>query len=257
MTLELNASDDRGIAVVREKIKSFASTGQIYKKGIKFIILDECDAMTNAAQFTLRRVIEKYTKNTRFCIICNYVNKIIPALQSRCTKFRFSPLKDDLIRSKIEEIALKEQVSLSPKGLDAILHLSKGDMRKCLNILQSTFMAYSQVSDENVYLCTGNPSPGDIENVLKSLLNDSFEDAFVSTWIMQKVKGFALSDILSEIQMLVTKLEDLPDSALCFLLKHLADIEYNLSQEGSEKLQTGAFVGTFQIAREQSFQMLQ
>ena len=92
MILELNASDDRGINVVREQIKSFCSTQQLMSKGIKLVILDECDSMTSAAQFALRRIVEKYTRTTRFCLICNYVSKIIPALQSRCTRFRFGPL---------------------------------------------------------------------------------------------------------------------------------------------------------------------
>lgn len=90
--MQLNASDDRGIDVVREQIKQFAETRTLFAKGFKLIILDEADMMTQQAQAALRRVIEQYTKNVRFCIICNYVNKIIPAIQSRCTRFRFSPL---------------------------------------------------------------------------------------------------------------------------------------------------------------------
>ena len=89
---QLNASDDRGIDVVREQIKSFAGTRKLFSTGVKLIVLDEADNMTHDAQFALRRVIEKYTRNTRFCLICNYVSKIIPALQSRCTRFRFAPL---------------------------------------------------------------------------------------------------------------------------------------------------------------------
>ena len=97
MTLELNASDDRGIEVVRNQIKSFAGTKQLFSSGVKLVILDEADAMTSDAQFALRRVIEKNTKSTRFCLICNYVSKIIPALQSRCTRFRFAPLKPEQV----------------------------------------------------------------------------------------------------------------------------------------------------------------
>ena len=100
MTLELNASDDRGIDVVRNQIKEFAGTRRLFSRGIKLIILDEADMMTNDAQFALRRVIEKYTSNARFCLICNYANKIIPALQSRCTKFRFAPLAPDQVRGR-------------------------------------------------------------------------------------------------------------------------------------------------------------
>ena len=141
MTLELNASDARGINVVRNEIKEFAGTKQLFSKGIKLIILDEADAMTNDAQFALRRVIEKYTKNARFCLICNYVSKIIPALQSRCTRFRFAPLLPDQIRGRLEEVAKEENVPLTEDGVEAILDLSCGDMRRVLNLLQSTAMS--------------------------------------------------------------------------------------------------------------------
>ena len=97
------------------------------------IILDEADAMTNDAQFALRRVIEKYTKNARFCLICNYVSKIIPALQSRCTRFRFAPLNAEQIRSRLMEVAEAENCKTTTPGIDAILRLSGGDMRRVLN----------------------------------------------------------------------------------------------------------------------------
>jgi len=109
MTLELNASDDRGIDVVREQIKEFAGTKKLFSTGVKLIILDEADAMTQDAQSALRRVIEKYTSNTRFCMICNYVNKIMPALQSRCTRFRFAPLRPEQIMGRLEAIVSAEK----------------------------------------------------------------------------------------------------------------------------------------------------
>ncbi len=110
MTLELNASDDRGINVVRDQIKSFCSTQQLMAKGVKLVILDECDSMTSAAQFALRRIVEKYSKTTRFCLICNYVAKIIPALQSRCTRFRFGPLTDVSVSRKLAEVCDSEEL---------------------------------------------------------------------------------------------------------------------------------------------------
>jgi replication factor C subunit 3/5 len=116
MTLELNASDDRGIDVVRNEIKEFASSRRLFSTGIKLIILDEADMMTNDAQFALRRVIEKYTSNCRFCLICNYVNKIIPALQSRCTKFRFAPLAPDQVRGRVQSIEEAEKLTVDPKA---------------------------------------------------------------------------------------------------------------------------------------------
>merc|ERR1719261_1897738 len=112
MTLELNASDERSINEVRERIKTFASTQQMFTKCLKLVILDEADSMTKDAQFSLRRIVEQYTKNTRFILICNYLNKIIPAIQSRCTRFRFSPLDQASIEERMLEIAQSENVNL-------------------------------------------------------------------------------------------------------------------------------------------------
>jgi replication factor C subunit 3/5 len=112
MILELNASDDRGIDVVRQQVQDFASTQSISfgpKINVKLVILDEADAMTKEAQFSLRRIIEKYTKNTRFCLICNYVSKIIPALQSRCTRFRFPPLAAAHVTDRLRYIIQQEK----------------------------------------------------------------------------------------------------------------------------------------------------
>jgi replication factor C subunit 3/5 len=146
MVLELNASDDRGIDVVREQIKTFASTKQIFNMksssstsiaAYKLIILDEADAMTSTAQMALRRIMEKYTANTRFCIIANYTHKLSPALLSRCTRFRFSPLKEADIRVLVDKVIMEENVNISPEATDALVRLSKGDMRRALNVLQA------------------------------------------------------------------------------------------------------------------------
>lgn len=149
MVLELNASDDRGIDVVREQIKTFASTKQIFSMsggaggnksslaGFKLIILDEADAMTNTAQMALRRIMEKYTANTRFCIIANYSHKLSPALLSRCTRFRFSPLKETDIRVLVDKVIEEENIKILPEATDSLVKLSKGDMRRALNVLQA------------------------------------------------------------------------------------------------------------------------
>jgi replication factor C subunit 3/5 len=147
MVLELNASDDRGIDVVRGQIKTFASTKQIFTMGAsarpggmasyKLIILDEADAMTNTAQMALRRIMEKYTANTRFCVIANYTHKLSPALLSRCTRFRFSPLKEADIRVLVDKVIAEEEIKISSDATDALVKLSKGDMRRALNVLQA------------------------------------------------------------------------------------------------------------------------
>ncbi|PHT78806.1 Replication factor C subunit 5 [Capsicum annuum] len=137
MVLELNASDDRGIDVVRQQIQDFASTQSISfgaKSAVKLVLLDEADAMTKDAQFAL--LIEKYTRNTRFALICNNVNKVIPALQSRCTRFRFAPLDAVHVSERLRHVIEAEQLDVPEGGLKALIRLSNGDMRKALNILQ-------------------------------------------------------------------------------------------------------------------------
>jgi len=254
MTLELNASDDRGIAVVRDQIKVFASTKQIFSSGFKMILLDEADAMTNTAQFALRRVIEKYTKNTRFCLICNYVNKIIPALQSRCTKFRFAPLREEDIKGRLYEIAETEGVNLSDDGMKSILRLSGGDMRRCLNIMQSAHTSYDLVNEQTVHECTGSPRDEDIKGILGFLLNSDFKDSFQGIRGVMDSRGLALNDVILGIYQLVIRMK-IDALVLCKVLSQLADLEHRLTVATNEKIQVASLVAIFQVVRHQSFEL--
>ncbi|GIL70670.1 hypothetical protein Vretimale_3774 [Volvox reticuliferus] len=249
MTLELNASDERGINVVRQEIQDFASTRTIFSNKFKLIILDECDAMTNDAQFALRRVIEKYTRNARFCLICNYVSKVIPALQSRCTKFRFAPLDPQFVRDRLQYVAETERVKLGPGGLDAVVELGNGDMRRSLNILQSCHMAFDLLDEQAVYMCTGNPMPSDINQVLTWLLNDAVADVFEKVTKLQVDKGLALVDIVRELHPWIMK-TSMPVHAKIALVERLADVEHRLAYSTSEKLQLGSLIAAFVKARE-------
>ncbi|KAI9099973.1 P-loop containing nucleoside triphosphate hydrolase protein [Phlyctochytrium arcticum] len=246
MILELNASDERGIDVVRDQIKTFASTKKIFSSGFKLIILDEADAMTQVAQNALRRIIEKYTKNVRFCIICNYVGKIIPALQSRCTRFRFAPLKEDQIRTRLDYIIDSESVNITEDGRQALLKLSLGDMRRALNILQATHAAFNPVTEDAVYLCTGAPLPSDINQICDWLFNSDFASAYTNIQQLRITKGLALADIITQIHELLAAME-LPPPVRVLILDKMAEIEYNLSTGCSEKIQLGALVGTFRL----------
>ena len=247
--LELNASDDRGIDVVREQIKDFASSKQLFSTGYKLIVLDEADQMTKVAQFALRRVIEKYTRGTRFCLICNYVNKIIPALQSRCTKFRFGPLDTLAIEGKMRQIAQQEGVYMTEDGLAAIVKLSEGDMRKCLNILQSTSMSSSTVNETAVYSTTGNPLPSDILLILQALLNSTLPESYALIRRMQVERGLSLQDIVLYLHELVLRTE-MPDEVLGFVLREMCDAEYRLASGTSETIQLAGVCGIFATAKE-------
>uniref|UniRef100_A0A1A8BXW2 Activator 1 subunit 5 n=1 Tax=Nothobranchius kadleci TaxID=1051664 RepID=A0A1A8BXW2_NOTKA len=249
MVLELNASDDRGIDVVRGPILSFASTRTIFKKGFKLVILDEADAMTQDAQNALRRVIEKFTENTRFCLICNYLSKIIPALQSRCTRFRFGPLSPDQMVPRLEHVIQQENVEVTPDGMKAVVTLSSGDMRRSLNILQSTSMAYGKVTEDTVYTCTGQPLRSDIANILDWCLNKDFNSAYSQILQLKTLKGLALHDILTEVHLLVHRV-DFPPAIRITLLTKLADIEHRLASGTNEKIQLSSMVAAFQAVRD-------
>ncbi|CAD7702145.1 unnamed protein product [Ostreobium quekettii] len=249
MTLELNASDDRGINVVREEIQDFVSTRSVFSNTFKLVILDECDAMTKDAQMALRRVIEKYTKNARFCLIGNYVSKIISALQSRCMRFRFPPLEEQFVRPRLQHVVDVEGVSIDAAAMDALIALGSGDMRRSLNILQSVHMAYGKVTEAGVYNCTGNPSPTDMQEVFNWLLNERFSTVFKKIMQMQLEQGLALADITRELHPLIFRMH-MPTSIRIDLVSKLADIEHRLTLATSEELQLGALVGAFTEARE-------
>ncbi|KAG8037349.1 hypothetical protein G9C98_005559 [Cotesia typhae] len=249
MVLELNASDDRGIGSVRGQILSFASTGTMYKSGFKLIILDEADAMTNDAQNALRRIMEKYTENVRFCIICNYLSKIIPALQSRCTKFRFGSLNSEQILPRLEHVVKEENIKITEDGKRALMELSGGDMRKVLNVLQSTWLAFGDVTETNVYSCVGHPLPIDIKNIVNWLLNEQYFSAYSKINDLKIKKGLALQDILTQLHLLVNKIE-FPDNIIMELIIKLAQIEKQTAAGCNEAVQLNALVSAFQNARD-------
>ncbi|PWN93703.1 putative RFC3-DNA replication factor C, 40 kDa subunit [Acaromyces ingoldii] len=251
--LELNASDDRGIDVVREQIKSFASTKNVFSNqgGFKLIVLDEADAMTTAAQGALRRVIEQYTRNVRFTIICNYVNKIIPAIQSRCTRFRFNPLELDQVEGRLQHVIDSEGCNLTQDGKEALIKLSRGDMRRALNVLQACHAAYDRIDETAVYNCTGNPHPADVEKIVDTMMNAEFTTAHKHVSELKVSKGMALADMVNGIYDIISTYK-LPPQTRIYLLDQLAQIEHRLSTGGSEKIQMSALLGAVKIAMQLS-----
>lgn len=256
MTLELNASDARGIDVVRDQIKTFVSVKQLFNSGAtqgqpKLVILDEADNMTNTAQFALRRMIEQYAPNARFVLICNYSSKIIPALQSRCTKLRFAPLTEEQIVGRLEYVAENEKISLTDGAARAIVEVGSGDMRKVLNIFQTTSMGHQGTVDADaVYTSTGVPSPEDIDQFLKTLMNGtvSFAAGLKSLQDLLRSKGYALDDFLQLMHHRLITI-DFPTAQRCALNCALADIDWRLKQGCSERVQLAAIVGAFHEAR--------
>ncbi len=250
MVLELNSSDERGIETVREKIKEFACTQKIFNSSVKMIILDEIDAMTPEAQFALRRIIENFTENVRFCLICNYVNKVIPALQSRCTRFRFSHLENNYIKNYINNIVQYENIHITEEAKDTIIEFSKGDLRKLLNILQITYMSYPEgINEDNVYESSGLPLKEHIQKILNILMNDTFEESF------KKIKKiiFENSYNLQDIVMLIfenIKKYDIDKEIIKNIYIKLSEIEYKVSINSNENAQIGYLISIFMKTRQ-------
>tara|TARA_B110000285_G_C15054054_1_gene578564 strand:+ start:269 stop:934 length:666 start_codon:yes stop_codon:yes gene_type:complete len=193
-------------------------------------------------------VVEKYTKTTRFCMICNYVSKIIPALQSRCTRFRFGPLDDISVLSKLNEVAKAEELVLE-KGADkAIVSLSGGDMRKVLNILESCSLAYKTIPVDKIFEVTGRPSPADVKLIFDAVSNKSFNEANNTVLELKLAKSLSVDDIVREVhsQVMAT---NMTDEMKMFLVNRLSEIEYRLAQGSNERVQIASVIGAFMEVR--------
>jgi len=260
MVMELNASDDRGIEVVREKIKKFVMAQNTFLGTInttfKMVILDEIDAMTSDAQSILKKIVEEYSKNTKFCLICNCVQKIILPLQSRCIKFRFSPIPDKHIGDYITHLVKMENLKLEHDSVITIIDRSSGDMRKVLNILQSASMIYDVITPYNINKCLGYPQFDDMVNILTSLVNDKFEMAYDKICLIKTKNGLSLNDIITEIHDILihyvlnssSPIEcvlTLSDRQIMYILDKLRHIELNRSVDTSETIQLCGLIGIF------------
>lgn len=197
--LELNASDERGIDVIRGKVKDFARTRAIGDVPFKLIYLDEADALTREAQQALRRIMENYTTTCRFILGCNYSTKIIEPIQSRCTVFRFKPLEKQDVQALAKHIAKLEALTIDAKALEALYIVSGGDARKAINILQSCGLESKKITEKDIYLVSGYASPKELLQVLELAINKDFEKArkkLVDVMVNYGLSGF---DIVKQI----------------------------------------------------------
>ena len=239
MVMKLDASDDRGINSVREEIKGFAEKKNYFTKGIKVIILDEADSMTFDAQFALRRIIEKYSSSTRFCLICNYDNKIIPAIKSRCAEFKFNPIADDILINQLEIISKAENIKYDKNSLSIINNIAKGDLRKAINLLQSaSVFSKNGKKSLNKNLCynvVGFPKPSEIENVTKFLIDESMSIEKCSKNINKIIleNGYSISIVLKEIvDLLVRKIcsSELDACKYAYVFSELSNLENKVAK---------------------------
>ncbi|XP_022341885.2 replication factor C subunit 4-like [Crassostrea virginica] len=254
--LELNASDERGINVVREKVKKFAQTTASGTRPdgkpcppFKIIVLDEADSMTGPAQAALRRTMEKESKSTRFCLICNYVSRIIEPIASRCAKFRFKPLADQILTERLQGICEAEKITYDKEAIKALIDTSEGDMRKAITCLQSAarLKGQEEVTKEDVYEIAGVIQEDTITNLIKVCHSNSYEKL---EKMVQEVmyQGHSASQIITQLHDKVVQLDDISDQQKSVICEKLAVVDKCLMDGADEYLQLMALFTTMMRA---------
>ena len=245
MVMKLDASDDRGINSVREDIKGFAEKSNMFQKGVRLIILDEADSMTYDAQFALRRIIEKYSTTIRFCLICNYENKIIPAIRSRCANFRFNNIDNIHICSKLTQIVNNEKLNVEPHVINIIATLGKGDLRKSINLLQSISMQTDLINDKICYETAGVPSNSEIKEIISILCNTNYDFNYSYNTVTPIIKnqGYSLSIVLREL--IIELLNQSLSIKMPQILSDLSDLENQVSKSTFGDIYITSLIGIF------------
>lgn len=242
--LNLNASDERGIDVVRVKVKDFARTKAIGNVPFKVIYLDECDALTKEAQQALRRTMENYTSTCRFILSANYSSKIIDPIQSRCAIFRFKPLPKNDLFMILEQVAAKENLSLTEDTKEALYEVSGGDCRRSENILQSCASLSSTITAENIFSMASVASPKELKQVLTDALAGNFVQARSELQKVMIKYGLAGVDVIRQIQKEVWDL-DLDGRTRVALVDACGDIEFRMVEGADEFIQLEALLARF------------
>ncbi|MHC1610315.1 MAG: replication factor C small subunit [Candidatus Methanospirareceae archaeon] len=240
---ELNASDERGIEVVRNDIKNFARTMPIGDASFKIIFLDEADALTDAAQSALRRTMERYSGTCRFILSCNYSSKIIEPIQSRCSVYRFKSLSYDAIAARIQYIADKEGLTISEDAIRAINYVSMGDMRRAINALQSAAVLSSEIKPEMIYEITATARPEEIKELITLALDGKFFDA-LDTLDELIDRGISGDEILTQMHRLVINL-DIPARKKVELMDRIGEADYRITEGANERIQLDALIAAF------------
>ena len=237
-TLELNASDERGIEMVRERVKKFSRFAGMGSLPFKIIILDEADEMTSGAQTALRRIIEDTARTCRFIIIANNVSRIIDPLQSRCAGFKFTSVGEEDVIARLEEIAGKESVSADRGGLKAVYDYSEGDMRHAINIMQAA-ASLGSITEENVKVSAGLTRISDVDAVLKAALSGKLVEAREKMIELIRVYGMSETDFFKYLNAAVFKSrhDRLPD-----ILKVIAKYDYRVLVGANSEIQLSAML---------------
>ena len=245
--LELNASDERGIDVIRQKVKDFARTKAIAEVPFKVIFLDEADALTNEAQNALRRTMENYTSNCRFILNCNYSSKIIDPIQSRCAIFRFRILEKKDMEKIIKRITENEKLQIDSKAIETLFEVSEGDCRRVINLLQTTASISNAITADLIDVIVPTAKPSDIRIVLEYALSGDFRNArekLLDVMLKESISG---SDIIKAIQKEIWNLSIEPELKVK-LTEYTGEIEFRLVEGSDEFIQLESLLASFIIA---------
>ena len=239
--LELNASDQRGIEIIRGKVKEFAKTLPLTSGLVKIIFLDEADALTSEAQHALRRTMEKYSATTRFILSANYASKIIEPIQSRCVVLRFKPLREDEMRSYIDRIVKGEGLEIDEKGIEALIYVSEGDLRKITNTLHGAAILNRSITDRSVYDIASKARPKEVAAMLRYALDGNFSKARDELNVLFLSYGMSGEDILVQCHREALNL-DVDDKLKLKLISSIGDYNFRIVEGANERIQMEAML---------------
>lgn len=239
--MELNASDERGIDVVRGKIKEFARTAPLGGAEFKIIFMDEADALTTDAQAALRRTMEKYSRICRFVLSCNYASKIIDPIQSRCAVFRFKPLTQEDVKGFLERVIASESVKIVPEAVDGLVHVARGDMRRAVNSLQVAASMGKLIDMDTIYQTVGIANPEEVKNMLETAISGNFIGAREMLDEIMISYGLSGQDIIKQVHGSFFEL-GISDSDKVRLMDKTGEIEFRIIEGSNERIQLEALL---------------
>jgi replication factor C small subunit len=244
--LELNASDERGIDVVRQKVKAFARTKAMEDIPFKIILLDESDALTKEAQHALRRIMEMFTTTCRFILSCNYSTKIIDPIQSRCALFRFRPLEKKDVEKYTERIAKEEKITISKEVFEILYKKSNGDLRRIANLLQASSSLSKKIDESVLYEVINEANPKEVHEILEIAMNGDFlaaREKMLSLMLNQSLSGLDMVKIISEELWNL----NLKEEEKVRLLEKCGEIEFRMVEGSDDFLQLEALLAGFML----------
>lgn len=241
---ELNASDERGIDVVRNQIKQFARTSPFGGSSFKILFLDEADALTTDAQSALRRTMETYAQTCRFILSCNYSAKIIDPIQSRCAIYRFRPLGRAAVAEMVYRISSDQHLSVSEEVIEAIYYIAQGDMRKAINALQGAVILGREITPDMIYAITATARPEEIDDLIELCLQGNFEGAGGALVSLLHDRGIAPQELIGQLYRAIIK-QDISEGLKVRLIDNLGETDFRLSEGAGSDIQMQGLIAKF------------